>query len=269
MNSKARDIKRSTIKMLFMLSGNECAEPTCTKTLIAKDGITLISKICHIEAAEAGGARYNSAMTDDERRHFNNLILLCDECHSIVDNKVNEDKYPVSLVKNWKEEHEGKMRAKLALKPSLLGDAINAISKLDSEENINADDNLNAFAIDEKITFNSVKRNKFLIKEYKIYYSKINALYDELEAQGSFKKESLLRYIKSLYLKVKGKYVIGTENQQEKVRENSDNIIEDIQDILSESIIKEGGAYKEDMEFGIAIIMVDAFMRCKILEEPK
>lgn len=269
MKSKARQYKPSTIRRLDLLSGNQCAEPQCIKVLIANDGITIISKICHIEAAEPGGARYNPAMTDDERRHYNNLLLLCDECHSIIDNKENEKKYTVALLQLWKKDHESKMLAKLALNPSLLIEAINAISKLDlEEENDQIIEKLDAFAIEEKITFNSVKRNKFLIDEYKIYYSKINSLYAELEAQGSFKKDRLLRYIKNLYLKVKGKYIKDSVNIQMKIRENSDNIIEDIQDILSDSLLKEGSIYKEDMEFGIAVIMVDAFMRCKILEEP-
>jgi hypothetical protein len=267
---KARQYKPATVRRLDLLSGNQCAEPQCTRKLVARDGVTIVSKICHIEAAEKGGARYNPNMTDDERRHYNNLILLCDECHSIIDNKENEGKYPVELLKHWKLEHESKAHAKLALNPSLLINAINAISKLGLEDEKDQENgSIKAFVIDKKIDFNSVKRNKFLIEEYKIYYSKINTLYSELETQGSFKKESLLRYIKNVYLQVKGTYIKDSTNVQEIIRENSDNIIEDIQDILSESIIKDGSVYKEDMEFGIAIIMVDAFMRCKILEEPK
>jgi alkylation response protein AidB-like acyl-CoA dehydrogenase len=48
-------------------------------------------------------------MTDDERRGFDNLILLCDEHHVIIDNKANEEVYPTSLLKIWKSEHEKKM----------------------------------------------------------------------------------------------------------------------------------------------------------------
>lgn len=269
MSNKAREYKPRTIKRLYTLSGNECAVPNCEKHLIARDTETIISKICHIEAASEKGARYNSRMTDDDRRHFDNLVLLCDECHSIVDNPDNESKYPVLLLKQWKKDHESKMLYKLSTRPSLLIDAINAISQIDLEDAfITNTEDLKTFQIEEKITQNSIKRNKSLINEYKIYYSKINSLYNELEAQGSFKKEKLLRYIKKIYLEVKGKYIGNATNGLEIIRENADNIIEDIQNILSEKIASKKNIYKEDVEFGIEIIMVDAFMRCKILEEP-
>lgn len=267
--SKARDYKPTTLKRLYLLSGNQCAEPKCTKKLLANDGITIVSKICHIEAAGSLGSRYNPNMTDDERRDFPNLILLCDECHSIVDNKVNESQYPVPILKQWKKDHEGKVLEKLTSNPSLLVNAINAISGLALKDTSTPEaESLSPFVIEEKISYNSIVRNKYLIDEYKIYYTKINSLYQELENEGIFKKENLLRYIRNLYLKIKGRYVKDSNNVQEVVSANSDNIIDDIQNELSESIVKEDSIHKEDIEFGITIIMVDSFMRCKILEQP-
>jgi len=49
--SNAREYKRSTVKRLHALSGNQCAAPDCVRKLIAREGETIISKICHIEAA--------------------------------------------------------------------------------------------------------------------------------------------------------------------------------------------------------------------------
>ena len=89
---KARQYKPSTVRRLDTLSGNECAHPNCTKKLIAEDGISIISKICHIAAASKEGPRFDENMTDDERRGFDNLILLCDEHHVIIDNKENTNR---------------------------------------------------------------------------------------------------------------------------------------------------------------------------------
>lgn len=270
MGTKAREYKPATVRRLDLLSGNQCASPTCEKSLIAKDGMTIISKICHIEAANTGGARYNDKMTDDDRRHYNNLILLCDECHSIVDNVDNELNYSVKLLRQWKTEHESKMMIVLSKKSSLLIEAINAISNLALIEDMNLDSaSPKSFPINEKISYNSIVRNKFLIDDYKIFYSKINALYDELENQGNFKKENLLRYIKNLYLPIKGKYIKNSSDVQKIIRLNSDNIIEDIQETLSKRLANNNNVYSEDVDFGISVIIVDAFMRCKILEEPK
>ena len=194
MVDKARQYKPSTIRRLDTLSGNECTAPDCDKQLIAKDGQSIISKICHIEAASSDGPRYNSSMTDDERRHFNNLILLCDECHTIIDNKENEEKYTVKLLQEWKVNHHSKITQKLQVKTSLLKTAIDAIADGDFEYTLDDEaENNTPFNIDEKIQYNMVKRNKPLIDEYKVYYNKISALYDELESQGSFKKDKLLK----------------------------------------------------------------------------
>lgn len=267
MGKKARQYKPSTVRRLDTLSGNECTEPNCKKSLIAEDGQSIVSKICHIEAASENGPRWNKFMGDDERRHYNNLILLCDEHHTIIDNKDNESKFPVKLLKEWKANHESKMLYKLR-NSSLLKTAINAISDLEFGIAKEESTTTKPFDIDVKIRFNDIKRNKFIIDEYKVFYPKVNSIYRELESQGSFKKEKLLRNINNLYLRKKGHYIINEENEIEQIRENADNIFEDIENELFNLVKKDDMFYHEDIVFGISIIMVDAFMRCKILEEP-
>lgn len=267
---KARQYKPSTIRRLDTLSGNQCAEPSCERPCIAKDGKSIISKICHIEAASPEGARYNPNMSDDERRHFDNLILLCDECHTIIDNKENEAEYPVPLLKKWKKDHEAIQLTKLVSNPTLLGAAINAIIAADFEgDEANDPIEASSFDIAEKIEYNAVKRNKPLIEEYKVFHAKISAIYSELENQGSFKKEKLLRKIRNAYLRAKGRYVDDSTTEIEKIRDHADDIIEDIEEELLKSIESDKQNYAEDLSFGITMVMVDAFMRCKILEEPQ
>lgn len=100
-----RDYKVSDIKRLFTFSRNQCTKPECHKKLIAEDGKTVIAKICHIEAAKKGGPRFRESMNDDERRSYDNLILLCDEHHQIIDKKENENEYPPKLLREWKAKH--------------------------------------------------------------------------------------------------------------------------------------------------------------------
>lgn len=270
MKSKAREYKPSTVKRLHTLSGNQCAVPDCTRALIARDGETIISKICHIEAASEDWPRWNPNMDDDQRRHFDNLILLCDECHSIIDNKENASKYSVALLKQWKKQHEStRTYSYLNEHPSLLSMVISAISEieLDVEEEASSVDG-EAFEIETKINHNDIKRNKALIDEYKVFYTKVNSLYQTLEEQGSFKKENLLRNIRDIYVQTKGKYIGNDDNPMRIIRDNADNIIEDVQDSLLTLAEKKTSDCSEDISFGVSIIMVDAFMRCKILEEP-
>ncbi|MEX2491451.1 MAG: ABC-three component system protein [Nitrospirales bacterium] len=211
-------------------------------------------------------------MTDDDRRHFDNLILLCDECHTIIDNKENEEKYTVSLLKDWKKRHESTATyAFLTSRPSLLMTVVDAIARIDMESTEKKGRSGGSFDINDKIKHNAVVRNRPLIEEYRVFYKKINSLYQTLEKEGSFKKENLMRNIRTLYLQVKGKYLDAsvTEFPQDTVRENADNIIEDVMDeLLLQTQGKTGEVTQEDVAFGLSVIVVDAFIRCKILEEP-
>lgn len=264
MGSKARSYTLQTVKKLFALSGNQCAFPNCNKTLVnsanAKD-----SNICHIEAANKDGERYRENMTDEERADYENLILLCVQHH---DETNNVGIYTVDVLKIMKRNHESSILGRIMNKNrSMLINTINAISEIDIL-NIDKNKQINPFNPKDKIEYNAIKRNVALINEYKIYYSKINSLYDELEQQGSIKKEKLLASIELIYTEIKGKYVLNSTNPIEIIRINADNIIDDVYEVLNEKVSKSS-FWEEDIALGIRLIMVDAFMRCKILEEPK
>ena len=67
-------------------------------------------------------------------------------------------------------------------------------------------------------------------------------------------------------MKQRGIYISNDtsgDDELEVIRKNSDNIIKNIENILFESVELD-----DDSILAIPIIMVDAFMRCKILEEP-
>lgn len=106
MEEKAKRLKPTTdvLRELYLKSGNQCAFPGCYNAMVDDKG-NFIGQICHIEAAEAGGERFNPNMTNEERRSFDNLMLLCYQ-HHIVTNDVA--KYPVSVLKRMKREHENK-----------------------------------------------------------------------------------------------------------------------------------------------------------------
>lgn len=100
MGKGARNYAELTVKRLFALSGNKCAK--CEITLILNEG-TNIAQICHIAAANEGGERYDHLMTDEQRASFENLILLCGNCHKITN---NVQIYDTDKLKKMKAEHE-------------------------------------------------------------------------------------------------------------------------------------------------------------------
>ena len=72
--------------------------------MINQDGI-FVGQVCHIEAAEPGGERYNPNLSPENRRAFPNLILMC-YAHHAVTNDVQE--YTVSRLKDMKTAHEAR-----------------------------------------------------------------------------------------------------------------------------------------------------------------
>ena len=264
-----KDITILTIKRLYALSGNQCAFLACDVTFVSPEDETNISNICHIEAAEEGGERYNPNSNDEERRSFENLILLCPNHHKITDN-VNV--YTVDVLRKMKQEHEDKIRKLLSEKDvlnkhsSALNYVINIVGKtiFETEQNTEPQSAPNS---DEKITYNNVVRYKPIIQIYSAYQGKLNKIYEEIEKQGSFKKDNLLRNINLLYLKEKGKYqTIDT------VRQNADNIIGNIENEMWNIINNSSNEVKLDYEtisMSVLVVLVDAFMRCNILEEPQ
>lgn len=96
--------KKEVLRELYMKSGNECAFPGCHNVLINENGI-FVGEVCHIEAALPGGERFNPYMTNEERRSYDNLILMCPQ-HHIITNDVQE--YTVEILKQMKRTHEAR-----------------------------------------------------------------------------------------------------------------------------------------------------------------
>ena len=264
MGKNARRYTDKTLKRLFGLSGNICAFPGCNKRLVNQSNAKE-SNICHIEAANEGGERYRESMTDEERGDYPNLILLCVQHH---DETNDVEKYPVEVLREMKLNHETEILNKtMSNNPSMLKNTINAIANINIED-VQDSGTLKAIDPRAKISYNSIKRNIAIIQEYKVYRGKINTLYDELEIQGSIKKEKLLSNIKRIYLKIKGKYVQDAADQLAIIQSNSDDIYDDVYDELYKEM-EGGGHWQEDLALGIQLIMVDSFVRCKILEEPQ
>ena len=85
---------------------------------------------------------------------------------------------------------------------SNLATIINILSKEQWDE-ANQITAVNSFEIDRKIKFNDLKNAKDTIKEYCVYYQKIDEKYAEFDTKGVNKSNSVLASIKREYLKFK------------------------------------------------------------------
>lgn len=106
---KAKPNSRTKFR-LFAASGGYCQNPECLVKLFDElplGGPIHIAEMAHIAAANDDGPRAIPGLTPEERGAFENLILLCANCHTRVD-KAPED-YTDSRIQEWKADHESRL----------------------------------------------------------------------------------------------------------------------------------------------------------------
>ncbi|HEY0829285.1 MAG TPA: hypothetical protein VGE40_14385, partial [Bacilli bacterium] len=111
-----RKYSPKTLKVLFALSGNQCAHPECINTVTEpateKSDVLVTAHICHIYAISKSGPRGKVSLTEKELNSPENLILLCQNHHVVVDGQ--HETYPAEMLKVWKKTHESKMQKRLS-----------------------------------------------------------------------------------------------------------------------------------------------------------
>lgn len=96
---------------LFADSGGYCQNPGCSRLLFMEIGDERlhVAEIAHICAAGNDGPRANKTLTPEQRGAYENLILLCPTCHTMVDKAPAA--FPDNLVFRWKRSHVDKLAA--------------------------------------------------------------------------------------------------------------------------------------------------------------
>lgn len=98
-----------TQRRLFAASAGYCQNPRCFNALfIDAEGKSIhVAEMAHVFAANDGGPRANPALTEEERGAFENLIMLCANCHTMVDKAPHA--FPDQMILGWKREHANKL----------------------------------------------------------------------------------------------------------------------------------------------------------------
>lgn len=140
-----------------------------------------------------------------------------------------------------------------------LASFINILSKEDLTGIISSHE-INSFEILRKIEFNDLLTVQPTIDDYKVYCTRLDEKYREFDKQGANKSLSVLSVLKNQYIKLLGK----TEDPHEIFFSIIDNVIE---------LIKSSKNYieipYEELEMCVSILVVDAFIRCKIFKNPE
>ena len=125
-------------RRLYLASGNRCAYPQCDQALMGADAI-LVGQIAHIEGALPDSARFNPKMSNEQRRGYDNLLLLCGTHHITIDRDV--ERWTVAKLKDLKRTHEAIYTAAVDQLRRQVGDitegvtykpAVNGLAILDS-----------------------------------------------------------------------------------------------------------------------------------------
>jgi len=115
------------------------------------------------------------------------------------------------------------------------------------------------FEIEKKIAFNQLIKSRTIIDNYKHYYTTIDRIYTEFDKLGNNKSLSVLNNLKSIYIKRS-----DTKNQDDCFQQVINDVI---------GFVRESSNYKpipeEELIMYAGIIVVDAFIRCKVFKNPE
>lgn len=115
------------------------------------------------------------------------------------------------------------------------------------------------FEIERKITFNKLSAASLVIDDYKIHHTRLDSKYAEFDIQGKNKSGSVLAAIRSEYIKLQASLT-------------DDALFFGVIEKVHQRIVESANYTEisiEELELCIYILVVDAFIRCKIFKNPE
>jgi hypothetical protein len=108
-----RPTVKANIKLkLWLKAGGLCSFRGCAKKL-TEHCLTFeetnFSNIAHIVGYEIGGPRGNHPLPMAQRNDYENLMLVCTDCHKLIDSSETAGNYSVELLQSYKKEHEDQL----------------------------------------------------------------------------------------------------------------------------------------------------------------
>ncbi len=115
------------------------------------------------------------------------------------------------------------------------------------------------YDIEKKIDFNHLEERRRLINDYKLYIGKLNAVYGEFVDYGTDCEFIILQNLSDMYSRYLGQY-------------ESNALFDKIVDEAKELALNSKSAEDipvDRVNICINVIVVDAFIRCRIFEDPE
>jgi len=128
------------------------------------------------------------------------------------------------------------------------------------------------FSIEHKKEYNNVQVYRAIMDEYGLFVGKLAAVYDECDAEGTNITSNTLSNIKLEYLKVRGGLVAMNPEMTviEAVRRYADEIFVEVEQRLLANVVRSSNIAEsmEAVHLSLQVVMIDAFIKCQILEKP-
>lgn len=141
---------------------------------------------------------------------------------------------------------------------SNLATVINILSK-ENWDKSEAVIEIKSFEIERKILYNNLNGASLIIDDYMIHYGRVDKIYTEFDSLGSNKSSSVLSSIRKEYVKLKSSLT-------------DDQLFFEIISKVEEKILNSSNYSSipfDELELCINILVVDAFIRCRIFENPE
>ena len=120
-SNPSRGIPPQTQAELWGRAAGRCQFPTCNKVVYLSESTSETVNVAdkaHIEPFASKGPRGDGQPRSARIHGCDNLMLLCKGCHKTIDDPGTSGRYPESLLRNWKKEHEDRIRRVTGIKPS-------------------------------------------------------------------------------------------------------------------------------------------------------
>lgn len=106
----SRDVSHKTRLFLYVRAGGYCEFDGCRRYLLEHYPTFTpgnFAQMAHIYAFSADGSRGHDGVDPADLNHISNLILLCPQCHKLIDD--HPDQYPVPVLRDFKRAHEDRI----------------------------------------------------------------------------------------------------------------------------------------------------------------
>lgn len=117
----SRSISQATQLMLWGITAGRCEFDGCNKPLwqssITKEQVNIAQK-AHIWSFSENGPRGNDGIDLKKINSLCNLMLVCHECHKLIDEDKKGEKYSVELLIQMKQKHEDRINLATSISPN-------------------------------------------------------------------------------------------------------------------------------------------------------